>query len=348
MSSPEKKIVFVAPTWLGDAVMSLPLLGYIATSPDVRMTVLTRDYAARVYWGLDATGDLVVVGGRQRMGRIWAQVKVLRRLGADGAVILAPSFSSAMGPFLARVPVRVGIRSDAREFILTTSLESGHRRDEHLSNDYLELGRALFERLGVRSDHPFTTPRIKVFEGERESLCDIMRRAGVPGGGYAVVVPGATYGSAKSWPPDKYRGLVRRLAMEIPVVLAGSGSEAALCERIGNEIANVHNLAGRTSLGQLFALIDGADVVVANDSGSPHVAASLGVATIVIFGSTLPRWTSPLGENVHVVSEPVHCSPCFLRECPTRLECYEGITVDRVFETTRVALKNGVEKTDSG
>ena len=348
MPSRTKHVIFVAPTWLGDAVMSLPLLGFIAASPAVRMTVLSRAYAARVYCGMDAVADLVVGDGRSRPARVWGQGRLLKKLRADGAVILPPSFSSALGAFLAGVPVRVGFRSDARRFLLTTSPEVDGLRDEHLSHNYLRLGRALFERLGLPADHSYTTPRVSVAVGERESLGALMRTLGVPNGGYAVVVPGATYGPTKSWPKEKYRGLVGRLSSEIPVLLGGSAGERELCSTVGDGLANVFNLAGMTSLGQFVALLGGARVLVANDSGSPHVAASLGVPVVVIFGSTSPRWTSPLGERVHVVTKPTHCSPCFLRECPTRLECYERISVEKVFKTTRQVVKNGIEKNGRG
>jgi heptosyltransferase-2 len=185
---------------------------------------------------------------------------------------------------------------------------------------------------------------MSVAAGDRKSLADLIRTLGVPDGGYAVVVPGATYGSAKSWPDEKYQGLVEKLSSEIPVVLGGSTGESELCAMIGEGRRNVFNLAGRTSLGEFVALLGGARVVVANDSGSPHVAASLGVPVVVIFGSTSPTWTTPLGEHVHVIIKPTHCSPCFLRECPTRLECYENIGVEEVFETA----KNGIEKNDRG
>jgi heptosyltransferase-2 len=104
----------------------------------------------------------------------------------------------------------------------------------------------------------------------------------------------------------------------------------------------VHNAAGATSLGGFFALAAGARVVVANDSGSPHVAAALGVPTVVLFGSTSPQWTRPLGERVTVLRHPVHCAPCFRRDCPTELECFAGIPVAEVAAAARAAGKKGV------
>ena len=345
MSSPVK-IVVVAPTWLGDSVMSLPLVGYLAASESVRVTVVSRSSVSRVYIGIDGLSDVVALGENGRLARIWTERRLVGALGADGAVILPPSFSSSLGIFLAGVGVRVGVDADGRRLLLTEALSPRGLREEHLSENYLKLGRLLLKRLGLRRDHTFTVPRVKVFACDRESLAP--RLGPAPGAGeYVVVVPGATYGPTKSWPRDKYRELVRRLSSDVRVVLGGSAGERGLCAAVGGRASGVVNLAGETTLGEFIALLAGARAVIANDSGAPHVAASLGVPVVVIFGSTSPRWTAPLGEDVGVVREPVHCAPCFLQKCPTHLECYAGISVDRVLDIARLALKKGIDKKES-
>ena len=104
-------------------------------------------------------------------------------------------------------------------------------------------------------------------------------------------------------------------------------------------LAGVVNLAGQTNLGEFFALTEGARVVLANDSGAPHVAASLGVPVVVLFRSTSPEWTAPLGERVHVMQHKVHCNPCFRRTCPTQLECFNGIDPADVIARVRTAMR---------
>jgi heptosyltransferase-2 len=343
-----KKVVLVAPTWLGDAVMSLPLVGLLAEAPGVHTTILSRHYAARVYLGLDAAKDVVVTGNGGRVARIWGQARWYRRVGVDGAVILPPSYSSALGVFLGGVRERCGVSSDGRGALLTASLDEAGRRDEHLSETYVTLGRMLLERLGLPSDHEYRRPGVVVMERDREELDGVLRKAGLGGGDYAVVVPGATFGPAKSWPREKYRALVKNLSAEIPVVLGGSRAERDLCEAIANGGDPVVNLAGATGLGAFLALLAGARAVIANDSGAPHLAAAMGVPVVVIFGSTSPTWTAPLGPYVRVIRNPVHCSPCFLKECPTQLECYDGITVDEVLACALEAVgKKSDERTDS-
>ena len=341
------RIVVVAPSWLGDSVMSLPLLGFLAAAENVRVTVVARAGTSRIYQGVDGVSDLIVLAETGRLGRIWGERTLVKPLHADGAMILPPSFSSALGLFLAGVRVRTGVGADARRFLLTDSMTARGLREEHLSENYLRLGRLLFERLGLRCDYRFTVPRVKTFESERQAAARGLEKARAAAGDYVVVVPGATYGPTKSWPKEKYSELVRRLSKDVLVVLGGSAGERELCSYVGDGVAGAVNLAGETTLGEFIALLAGARTVVANDSGAPHLAASLGVPVVVIFGSTSPRWTAPLGGDVRVIREPVHCSPCFRRECPTHLECYQGISVEKVLDTTRLVLKKSIEKKGS-
>jgi heptosyltransferase-2 len=343
----DKTVVVIAPSWLGDAVMSLPLVGFLAGASSVRVAVIARERTGRVYFGVEGVSDLVIPKESGRLGLIRRRRDILRRIDPDGVVVLPPSFSAALSCFLAGVPVRAGEASDARGLLLNARLSPVGLRGEHLSENYLKLGRILLEKLGVENTRPHRAPRVTTFPGERESALRRLRAGGMEGE-YAVVVPGATYGPTKAWPREKYRELVRRLSPEFPVVLGGSACERELCSFVGDGAKGVMNLAGETELGEFMALLENARVVVANDSGSPHLAAALGTPVVVIFGSTSPVWTAPLGMDVHVVREPVHCSPCFLKSCPTKLECYEGITVERVLESARLAVKMSVEKKGPG
>ena len=342
MISPSIKVVVIAPTWLGDAVMSLPLVGFLAAADDVRSTVVARERSARVYGGIADVTDLVVPRESNRLARIESQRDTMRRIEPDGVIVLPPSFSTAVAPFLAGVRVRAGVRSDGRGVLLNASLPASGLREEHLSRNYLRLGRLVLERLGVRADHEFAVPRVRTTLVDQEAIVRHLSEGGVSGD-YAVVVPGATYGPTKSWPREKYRELVGLLSTDVQVVLGGSAQERDLCSLVGEGVRGALNLAGRTTLGEFMSLLEGARCVIANDSGAPHLAASLGVPVVVIFGSTSPVWTAPLGERVEVVSEPAHCSPCFRQRCPTNLECYQGISVGRVLETVRRAAKKNVD-----
>jgi len=180
--------------------------------------------------------------------------------------------------------------------------------------------------------------RVAVDERDRAQIDALLAKHAVARGDYVLVVPGAAYGPAKSWPWERYRRACDEIARSAPVVLSGSKSDRAACERIAAGLSSVINIAGETSLGEFFALVEGARVVVANDSGAPHVAASLGVPVVTLFGSTSPAWTAPQGARVQILQHKVHCNPCFRRTCPTQLECFNGIEPDEVVAGVRRAL----------
>jgi heptosyltransferase-2 len=235
------------------------------------------------------------------------------------------------------------------------------RDREHLSENYLRLGRAVLSALKItapapgghhknaigkgRADAPESSerPAARILSDDTRRSTELLSSCGIDDGDYVVVVPGAAFGPAKAWPRERFREMCKQLSGRVPVLLTGGAGDAGLCEWIGRDVSGVFNLAGKTTMGEFFALMSGAKVVVANDSGSPHAAAALGVRVVTLFGSTSPTWTAPLGTHVDVVREPVHCSPCFRRTCPTELECFGGIEPNDVAgRVLRVACPNDV------
>lgn len=339
MTRGPSSVILIAPNWLGDAVMSLPLVGYLASVPGLRLRVVAPPYTARVYMGLDEVDELIVIS-RTGFGRgLFKRARTLSKLNVDAGIVLPPSFSAALTLFLSGVQHRIGYASDARSALLTRPLRSNALRDEHLSQNYLRLGGEALVRLRLTEPAARTLPSTRVFDQDRDTLAKKLADRGLGQSAYAVVAPGAIYGPTKHWPIDRYLALIDRLRGDVPVVVAGGPNEKELSRTIAAGRDHVTDMTGETTLGEFFALLGGARVVVANDSGAPHVAASLGVPVVVIFGSTSPVWTSPLGRDVRVVREPVHCSPCFRRDCPTHLECFDGITTERVYNQTIEAIR---------
>ncbi|HET6463350.1 MAG TPA: lipopolysaccharide heptosyltransferase II [Candidatus Krumholzibacteria bacterium] len=319
-----QRVTAVAPNWLGDAVMCLPALSLLARGAS--LSVLTSPYVARVFLHQPGVEDIHVdpAGGRAR--RIASRVRSLRSVAPRVATIFPPSFSSVLPAFLAGVPQRVGFHADGRGALLTRALPLPSR-EVHLVDSYVELARGALRDLGAENGPPLL-PRLYVAESERASIR--RRIAGITGGGYLVIVPGAAFGPAKTWPEERYRALCATLVRDTAVILTGSKGDRDVCERIAREVRGVHSLAGETSLGEMFALVEGALALVANDSGAPHVAAALDVPCVVLFGSTSPAWTAPRGDRIRVLQHKVHCNPCFRRTCPTQLECFNGIAVEDV------------------
>jgi heptosyltransferase-2 len=338
-----KKVVVVAPNWVGDALMSLPLLGMLAAADGLKTAVLASPYTSRIYLGLPGVSELIVFAGKGRLRRVADAAELLRALGANGALLLPPSFSSALAAWLGRVPERVGYKTDGRAPLLTAALDASNLKEEHLSESYIRLGKKILSNWNCEAPLIFSRPCIRIFENEKQSIERILKKKGAADVHFAVVVPGATYGTAKSWPWESFRRLVQLLSQQLPVVLGGTDGERRLCDRIAFGLSDVFNLAGETTLGELAALLQRAQIVVANDSGAPHIAASLGIPVVVIFGSTSPRWTAPLGGQVEIARHPVPCSPCFLRECPSSKECFTGIEPEHVLEKVLEVLEKKVD-----
>ncbi len=332
-----RRLVVVAPNWLGDAVMSLPAIARAVSHPEWEVSIATSPYTARVYWGIDGVGEIQTDGVGGRFARIRARIRSLRDYGADAVAVLPPSFSSALPAWLAGVRKRVGFATDARRMFLTDAVPNPPR-SVHLSEGYRALIVRALDDATPASPSAEHGARVHVDASDRAGIDRVLAPSGMARGGYVLIVPGAAFGPAKSWPWERYRRVCENLARDIPVVLAGSKADRAICDRIADGIRGVANLAGETTLGEFFALVEGARVALANDSGAPHVAASLGVSTVVLFGSTSPEWTAPLGARVRVLQHKVHCNPCFRRTCPTQLECFNGIPPDDVVAGVRAAL----------
>jgi heptosyltransferase-2 len=334
-----KRVILVAPNWLGDAVMSLPLVGMLARVRGLLVTVIAGGYVGRVYAGIPEVPDLCLIPRSRRLSYMLSCARTVRALTPEAALILPPSFSSALAVFMSLVPLRVGYRSDGRSLLLSSALDPGDPLREHLSRSYLRLGKELLSRLSFPVPSEFSVPAPETFPDEVEAAGRLLESVGAPREGNIVVAPGAAYGGAKSWPLDRFRELCRIVSRDRPVVLVGGGRDIGACRRIASGIEGVFDLSGRTTLGELFAVLGASSLVVANDSGVGHAAASLGVPVIVVFGSTSPAWTAPLGDDVSVIHKPVSCSPCFLRKCPRNLECFTSISPEEVAGEVDSSLK---------
>ena len=258
------------------------------------------------------------------------QLKERRRIGRqlqgrfDTAYVLPNSLKSALLPFLASIPRRVGDLGEARVGLLTHRLKNPRDKPPMVA-----FYSALSGEGGLEQDRP----RLALPEAE---VAAAVRKHGLARGGYVVMAPGAEFGPAKRWP--HFGGLAALL--DRPVLLLGSGKESELCEAIRAQAPErCRNLAGQTSLLEAFALIAGAGHVVSNDSGLMHVAAAFGVPQVALYGSSSPLHTPPLNERAQVVwlkqdpdyQPPLDCAPCFQRECPLgHFRCLNDVSAERI------------------
>ena len=315
----------IAPQWIGDAVMTEPLLRRLRARGE-SLTVGALPWVAPVYRAMPQV-DAVIEFPFRHGG---LQFKARRMLGRelqgrfDTAYVLPNSLKSALLPFLASIPRRVGYLGEARVGLLTHRLKNPADKPPMVA-----FYSALSGEAGVADDRPqLALPP--------EQVDAVLRQHGLARGGYVVMAPGAEFGPAKRWP--HFGGLAALL--DRPVLLLGSAKEAELCEAIlAQAPQRCRNLAGKTSLMEAFALIAGAGHVVSNDSGLMHVAAAFGVPQVALFGSSSPLHTPPLSGNARVVwlkqdpdyQPPLDCAPCFQRECPLgHFRCLNDVSPERV------------------
>ena len=255
----------------------------------------------------------------------------------DTAVLLPNSFGSAWSASRASIAERWGFASDWRGRLLTRAVPRA-RGALHQAAYY----QALTTGLGITSG-----PQHACVAVSDEAVGTALATAGLePGAPFVVFAPGAAYGSAKQWLPERFAELGARVVRDLGwhVVLVGSRADASVCEEIVGErpaalapASSVVNLAGRTNLAELVALLSRSRAVVANDSGAMHLAGAVGARVVAVFGATNEHahLAAPQGADAPapvILTHDVFCRPCMLRECPIDHRCMRGVTADRVFD----------------
>jgi heptosyltransferase-2 len=337
-SRPERLLVR-AVNWLGDAVLTTPALGTLrAAFPQARIMVAAKPLVAELFrHHPDIDGIEVYDKEGAHAGAIgmFRKAGELRRGGYEAAVLLQNALDAALLAFLAGIPERMGYATDGRRLLLSRPVPV---TEEILSLHHAEYYLRLLAELGVPRPE---APRLllRVTEEERQSMCFRLDGLGIPEGRRIVGInPGATYGSAKRWFPDRFAKVADTLSEEwdAAVVLMGSAPEAPLSAEIETAMGRkVVNLAGRTTVREMMALLASCSFLVTNDSGPMHVGAAFGVPLVAIFGPTDWRKTSPWTEKARIVRVEVDCSPCHLRECNRGHECMLGVTAEMVCAAAR-------------
>jgi heptosyltransferase II len=334
------KILVRATNWVGDAVMSLPALRALRERfPQAHIAILARPWVAGLYSREPFCNELIPYEPAS-FGERWRIARALHAKGFDSAVLLQNAFEAAAVAFAAGIPQRIGYARDGRRLLLTKAV-SVPRPGEIPAHErfyYLELLR----RAGILDALP-QSDCIRL-DGAPAARALGMERFRSLGLGEAVVgvSPGAAYGNAKRWLPERFAESANRVALEIGATVAifGSRAERELCQRVAAAITvPVHNFAGETSLSEYIELAAACRVYLTNDSGAMHIASALAVRTVAVFGSTNDVTTGPTGPLARVIREPVECSPCLRRECPIDHRCMTRVDAARVAEAALQLVK---------
>jgi heptosyltransferase-2 len=344
-----RNILVRAANWVGDAVMCVPALAALrGRFPEARIAILARPWVAALYASEPFCDELLPYDAPKNWNGFRQKCRVASELHSrnfDCAVLLPNSFESALFVWAARIPVRIGYDRDAREWLLTHPIPVPGYDDipPHQRFYYLEL----LVRAGLISQYSKDEP-IRLHKAFAAAQLGRARFERVSIFGPVIgVSPGAAYGGAKRWLPERFAEAAVEIAREhrASVAVFGSKQERAICENV-SEAIEAHggkslNFAGATTLAEFIELAAACDVYLTNDSGPMHIASALGVPTVAVFGATDDEATGPTGEQTRVVREAVECSPCLLRECPIDHRCMKGVTADRVVHAALTLLKIG-------
>lgn len=339
-----------APNWVGDAVMSLGGLRELRRIVGgARLAVAARPWVAAIY---EETGivDEVIPLDRRSWRDALSHASAIRKGGYDVAVLFQNAFEAAFVARLARVPRIAGYPTERRGVLLTDEvpLPENHRA-EHQSRYYMNVvagvERALDGSDTVRPDQADCSlaPRAETLALGRQRL----EAEGIGASETVVCInPGATNSRAKQWLPDRFAAAAESIAESTGsrVAVIGSAAESGVAAAVIaalSESGRAVNLAGKTSLRELIGVLGSSKALISNDTGPAHLAAAIGLPTVTVFGPTEAFATRPLGPRAVVVSHPVDCAPCMLRDCPIDHRCMTGVTADAVAAAAAGAISPG-------
>ncbi len=312
------KILVIGPAWVGDMVMAQTLFKLLKQrAPEVTIHVLAPMWTSPLLERMPEVSKVLALPikhGALALRKRYVIGKHLRHEHYDQAIALPNSFKSALIPFWARIPCRIGWRGEMRYGLLND------RRI--LDKTKLPLMIERFAALGLDKNAvlPKELPWPKL---EAKKLDDaVLQKFGLNhaalGNKILALCPGAEYGAAKRWPASYFAEVARaKLAAGWQVWLFGGNKDQAIAAEIQQHTSNgCVDLTGKTSLAEVIDFLAIVSVVVSNDSGLMHIAASLERPLVVIYGSSSPKFTPPLTKDVSIISLNLPCSPCFKRECP--------------------------------
>lgn len=307
------KILIELPTWLGDCVMTTAAIeNVIQQYPDAKITIFGTFVSTAIFEKHPNVENIVIDESRKAKSRILWLYQKAKALGKfDVAISFRQTFISKLFIFFVQAKSKANYQRYKDEAIHQVE------RYNHFTNEVFNLS---------------TVPNdLKIY-------CDAFAYDSPTLG----INPGASYGSAKRWYPEKFAEVAIRLSNQYNIVIFGGPAEVDMANDIEKELqqANVNNyqnIAGKTSIRELCQKIGGLDMFVTGDSGPMHVAAAYKIPTVAIFGPTKDtetnQWKNPKGL---IVKREMECAPCMKRTCPLgHHECMKLIMADDVLNAVK-------------
>jgi len=334
------------PNWIGDMVMATPILTELRKKyPNARITAMCRAPICDLLKEDPEVDELFCFSKTSSFSRRSDKKNIVEKLRHgkyDLGILLTHSLSSAWWFWQGKVKTRLGYDCNGRRFLLNSAVPlPPDIEKQHLVTTY----KMLLEPLGIPLSN--SAPRLFLTEKEVEESRVLLQQHGVTKESTIIGInPGATYGSAKCWLPERFREVAKKLLQNPDVFIVFFGDQPLM--RLVKEISSglgprVINLAGLTSLREVASLISLCSVLLTNDSGPMHIADAVGTNIVALFGSTNDKVTGPYRNGV-VIHKHVECSPCYQRTCPIAFRCMKQIEVEEVFRAILDRLDHGNPK----
>ena len=345
--------LIIAPNWIGDAVMSEPLIRHLRDSGN-NLSILATPWVAPVYRAMLPNSNVIEVAfshGKLELSKRIKTATFLKTLNFDQAFLLPNSWKSVVIPLLANIPKIYGYKGELRSFFLKKYLANPPKKNRPpMVSHYLQLANLVSKSKITINDS--IRPQLQVSDLQKSNALHLISSLSNPHHFY-ILAPGAEYGPAKQWPAKHFSELAQNILREdlsSNVILMGSPKDNAICEEILKNIDKIFHprlkiLAKVASLDQSIALISQARGLASNDSGLMHIAAALDIPQIAFFGSSDPKHTPPLSPFAGILFLGLDCSPCHQRKCPLgHLNCLNQIRPENAFEELhrRITLRNSV------
>ncbi|MGD0278983.1 MAG: lipopolysaccharide heptosyltransferase II [Smithella sp.] len=334
------KILIRGTNWIGDAILTLPAVASIrATYPRAHIAMLVKPWVADIYKLFSDFNEIIIYENKfDNPAGVFRLAQTLKGKKFDAAILLQNAIEAAIITLSAGIPIRAGYDSDARGLLLTHRVRLTEAiKKIHQIDYYLEMVKDLGCVPVDREMHMET----------KMNLLDVRNvlRKFIPETKKAIIgiAPGATYGSAKKWFPDRFAATADRLDEKFSaqiIIMGGKADEETAQEIQKLARAKLISLAGKTTLQEAIYLISQCSLFISNDSGLMHIAGALNIPTIAIFGSTNPVTTAPVGNKSIIVRHEVSCSPCLKKTCPADFRCMRLISVEDVLQVAQDLFQN--------
>lgn len=324
------KILIIGPSWVGDMIMAQALFKTLKRQdPQCQIDVLAPDWCRAILQRMPEVNQSLVLPFQHGQFSLLARYhlgKSLRAAQYQKAYVLPNSWKSALIPFFAKIPRRIGWRGEMRYGLLTDLRVLDKKCFPKMVQRFVALANPQTQS-STACPVPLLQPDLA---NQKKALDRFHLSISQP---ILALCPGAAFGPSKQWPVEKYVSLAKQKQKEgWQVWLFGSKADRAITTIIASALSShVNNLAGELELSDTVDLLALSSGVVSNDSGLMHMAAALARPLVAIYGSTTPEFTPPLGSAQLIQKKDLPCRPCFKRQCPLKHHaCMQDIQVSEV------------------